>query len=82
VFRFGCALIGANLAGYWGLNWFQTELQRFPSRSPQAVEYVFPGFGHCEPAEYFFLLAGVAAYFVARWLERKAEGGREMKNRE
>jgi len=80
LFRFGCALIGANLAGYWVLNWSQTESQRFPSGNPQAIEYFFPGFGHCEPVEYFFLLAdamllaGVAAYFVAWWLERKCEG--------
>jgi len=57
VFRFGCALIGANPAGYWVLNWVQQESQRFPSGNPQAIEYFFSGFGQCGPVELLILLS-------------------------
>ena len=80
VFRWGLVLAAPNLLAWWILRWSEVEAQRFPDRATLAAGWrPFPGWGHCEPALYFFLLldvmllGGVAAYLLARTLERYVE---------
>ena len=69
-----------NLLAWWILNWSEVEAQRFPDRQALSSGMrQFPIWGACDSGMYFFLLfdvmlvGGIAAYCIARILERAAD---------
>lgn len=80
IFRWGMAILAANLVAFGLLTWSETEAQRFPKRGTAAVQQqFFPYWGQCSTWEYLFLLAdamilaGLAGYGAARALESLAD---------
>ncbi len=80
-FRWGMALVTANLVAFGILTWSETEVQRYPKRGSASVlqQQVFPFVGKCSSGEYLFLLAdammmaGLGGYGAARVLESMAD---------
>ncbi len=77
-FRWGAALLFANIVAVSILSWSELQSQRFPERagSPAGLQ-VFPFWGPCSSREYTFLLidvavlAGFCGYLAARHVQRR-----------
>lgn len=78
-FSLTAAVVAANLAAWWLVQWSAREQLRFPSRKATAVLPYFPGFGRCGEFEYWLLFGhavffvGLTAFLTARWLANRAE---------
>jgi hypothetical protein len=78
-FRWGAAVVSANITAFGLMTWSERQALRFPKAGDEPAKQVFPIFGECAGDEYMILLAhavvlaAVAAYLGARWLEARAD---------
>ncbi|QDT33347.1 DUF4339 domain-containing protein [Thalassoglobus polymorphus] len=75
-FRFGSAIVSANLAGILIVNWSIANMQRFPKPGQsQTFPHEFPFWGECTPILFItllvdtMLLTGFLGYWAARGVE-------------